>query len=91
MHKTAQRTLFLLFAYNNCFSTLEEKLLALFEFRRFFLEPKGGGTRLCAVLLLYAVSQVFFKVGGFLKLHPDTLKYNYSDAANIGEVPLRVI
>ncbi len=35
-HKTAQRTLFLLFANNNCFPTSEEKLLALFEFRRFF-------------------------------------------------------
>ena len=38
-HKTAQRTLFLLFANNNCFPTSEEKLLALFEFRRFFTPP----------------------------------------------------
>ncbi len=35
-HKTAQRTLFLLFANNNCFPKSDEKLLALFEFRRFF-------------------------------------------------------
>ncbi len=35
-HKTVQRTLFLLFANNNCFPTSDEKLLALFEFRRFF-------------------------------------------------------
>jgi hypothetical protein len=30
-HKTAQQTLFLLFANNNCFPTPDEKLLALFE------------------------------------------------------------
>jgi hypothetical protein len=35
-HKTAQRTLFLLFANNNCFPMSDEKLAALFEFCRFF-------------------------------------------------------
>jgi hypothetical protein len=34
-HKTAQRTLFLLFANNNCFPKSDEILVALFEFRRF--------------------------------------------------------
>ena len=34
-HKTAQQTLFLLFANNNCFPKLDEKLVALFEFRSF--------------------------------------------------------
>jgi hypothetical protein len=31
MTKTNQRTLFLLFAINNCFPTSDEKLLAIFE------------------------------------------------------------
>jgi hypothetical protein len=34
--KTTQRTLFLLFANNNCFPTSNTKLLALSEFRKFF-------------------------------------------------------
>ncbi len=42
-HKTAQRTLFLLFATNNCFPTSDEKLLALFEFCWFFWNQRGGG------------------------------------------------
>jgi hypothetical protein len=49
-HKTAQRTLFLIFANNNCFPTSEEKLLALFEFRRFFGSWWGRAPLACGVL-----------------------------------------
>jgi hypothetical protein len=59
-----QRALFLLFANNNCFPTSEEKLLALFEFRRFF-GSWGGGTLACGVLY----RKLFFQsLADFLKL-----------------------
>jgi hypothetical protein len=56
--------MFLLFATNNCFPTSDEKLLALFEFSRFFGTKGGGGATVACVL--YAS---FFKIGGCLKLH----------------------
>jgi hypothetical protein len=52
-HKNAQQAVFLLFANNNCFPTLDEKLVALFEFRRFLWNQRGGGggaTLACDVL-----------------------------------------
>ncbi len=89
-HKTAQWTLFLLFANNNCFPTSEEKLLALFEFRRFF-GSWGGGQH---SLVVCCIASFFKKFGGFLKLHHRWLQWlqsNYSDATNIGEKPFLVI
>jgi hypothetical protein len=83
-HKTAQQTLFLLFADNNWFPTSDKKLLALFESRRFFW-TQGGGAALASGVLY------FKKVGRFLKLHHRSLQWsksNYSDAPNVGEVPL---
>jgi hypothetical protein len=65
-HKTAQRTLFLLFANNNWFPKSDEKLLALFELRRFFRTSGGGGQHsLVVCCLLYG--KLFLKVGGFFK------------------------
>jgi hypothetical protein len=59
-HLTVQRTLSLLFANNNCFPTSDDKFLALFKFRSFFLALRGGGnTRLwCAV---WCITSFFLK------------------------------
>ncbi len=59
-HKTALRTLFLLFANNICFPMSEEKLLALFEFSR-FLEAGGGQHSLvvCCIASFFLVLRIF--------------------------------
>ncbi len=58
-HRTVHRTLFLLFANNNCFPTSDDKFLALFEFRIFLALRGVGNTR----LWWYDVSKVFFLKG----------------------------
>jgi hypothetical protein len=82
-HKTAQRILFLLFANNNCFPMSDGKLVALFEFRRFYITDvsnrkliinvgndfMGSPRPLSPANECVPPPPLFLKVGGFLKLH----------------------
>jgi hypothetical protein len=74
--KTNQRTLFLSFAINNCYSTSDEKLLAAFELFWGIFTTVKPTIRLVS----------FDLFGRFLKLHHRCYKYRWSTFANTPNV-----